>query len=115
MPSERPRRRFQDILDNIERIESYTAGMDGKAFLADARTTDAVERCLLRISEAATKLGDVAEQLCPGPPWRDIRGLGNRLRHEYPTVETPRLWLIVVRDLPSLREACRNAIKRLAE
>jgi uncharacterized protein with HEPN domain len=115
VPSEQPRRRFQDILDNIGRIERHTAGMDAAAFLADARTIDAVERCLLRISEAAVKLGDAAERHCPGLPWREIRGLGNRLRHDYSMVETPRIWLIVVRDLPALRAACDKAIARFAE
>ena len=45
-------------------------------FLADAKTLDAVERCLARISEAAIKLGADAERLCPQIPWRDIRGIG---------------------------------------
>jgi hypothetical protein len=43
----------------------------------------AVERHLQKISEAAVRLSDHAEILCPGVPWRNIRGIGNFLRHEY--------------------------------
>ena len=60
--------------------------MDAALFAADDKTADAVERCLARISEATVKLGEDAELLCPGPPWRDIRGLGNHLRHAYKRV-----------------------------
>jgi hypothetical protein len=72
-----PSERFRDILDNVERIERYTAGMSYDAFESDGRTRDAVERCLLRISEAAIRLdrmGAIASELCPTIPWADIRG-----------------------------------------
>ena len=52
MPSSDPIQRFEDILDNVGRIEGYTTGMDAHAFLEDTKTYDAVERCLERISEA---------------------------------------------------------------
>ena len=71
MPSKDPVQRFQDILENVSRIEVYTARMNAERFLEDLRTYDAVERCLERISEAAKKLGDEAEVLCLGQ-----RGLG---------------------------------------
>jgi uncharacterized protein with HEPN domain len=50
--------------------------MDGAAFLEDHKTYDAVERCLERISEAARKIGVLAEELCPGIAWAEIRALG---------------------------------------
>ena len=113
MPSSDPARRFRDILENITRIEAYTAGLDRPAFRADGRTIDAVKRCLSRISEGATKLGADAELLCPGLPWPDIRGLGNRLRHEYAGINPDRIWLIVEDDLSALRNDCEAALARL--
>ena len=38
------------------------------AFTADAKTRDAVERCLERISEAARKLGEQAPRLVVNHP-----------------------------------------------
>ena len=46
---------------------------DVRAFVGDPKTYDAVERCLKRISEAASKLGPRAEELRP-------RDMGNRRR-----------------------------------
>ena len=65
MPSKDPVQRFEDILENITLIEEFTTGMNQADFTQDLKTHNAVERCLERISEAAKKLGDVAETLCP--------------------------------------------------
>ena len=113
MPSKDPVVRFEDILENVARIEQYTSGMDAAAFASDIKTSDAVERCLARISEAAVKLGDEAESLCPDVSWRDIRGLGNRLRHEYTAVDTQRIWLMAEKDVQPLKDACRAALRKL--
>ena len=48
MPSSDPVQRFEDILENIVRIEKHTAGMDCTSILEDHKTYDAVERCLER-------------------------------------------------------------------
>ena len=79
LSSSRPIDRLKDIIDNIDAIASYTAGMNRDQFLLDNKTYDATERCLSRISEAASKLGLLAEELAPNRPWNDIRGIGNRM------------------------------------
>jgi uncharacterized protein with HEPN domain len=109
--SERYRAALTDIVENIEAVESYALGMDRATFASDRRTSDAVERCLMRISEAAIRLGDAAARLCPDQPWPDIRGIGNHLRHRYDRVEASTIWLVVTRDLPLLKRACIAALK----
>ena len=114
MPSSKPARRFEDILENALAIERYTEGMDMGAFMADAKTRDAVERCLERISEAAAKLGETAPKLAPEQPWQQIRALGNQIRHEYDRLRAERLWEIVKDDLPGLQRACEQALEKLS-
>ena len=84
MPSSDPAQRFQDILGNIDRIQRFTQHLNLETFREDEKALYAVKHALLIICEAASKLGEVAPQLCPEIPWADIRGLGNRLRHEIP-------------------------------
>jgi uncharacterized protein with HEPN domain len=115
LPSEKPARRLEDIIENARAIQLYVAGMDLTEFERDQKTYDAVERCLERISEAAAKLGDLASSLMPGQPWQEIRALGNRLRHEYDAIRDDRLWDIVQIDLPPLCAACDEALRRLRE
>src|ERR1017187_453324 len=115
LPSEKPARRLEDIVENAQAVLRYTAGMDEVAFEGNRLVYDAVERCLERISEAAAKLGELAPVLIPDQPWRDIRALGNRLRHDYDDISQDRLWDIVQTDLPLLSAACVNALRRLRE
>ena len=75
------RRWFSDIADAIGLIGQFTSGMDFETFRSDPMAVSAVERKLQIISEAAARLGSEAEQRIPDQPWRDIRGIGNQLRH----------------------------------
>jgi uncharacterized protein with HEPN domain len=111
--SERLVRRFEDILENIVRIEQFTAGLDFSAFCQNEKTVFAVLHALLIISEAARRLADSAEELAAGPPWKDIRALGNVLRHQYDDVETVVVWRIVCDDLPALKTAVEGALRDL--
>jgi uncharacterized protein with HEPN domain len=115
LPSDKPGRRLEDIVENVQVIQGYVAGMELTEFGRDQKTYDAVERCLERISEAAAKLGDLAASLVPGQPWQEIKALGNRLRHEYDAIREDRLWDIVQIDLPPLCAACEEALRRLRE
>ena len=63
MPSDKPLQRLNDILENIEWIIEYTHGQRYADFARDRLTRDAVERCLLRISEAASKLEGVIDNI----------------------------------------------------
>jgi uncharacterized protein with HEPN domain len=113
LPSSRPIDRFTDILRNIDAIASYTKGMDEEQFFNDRKTYDACERCLSRISEAAIKLGDLAEQLAPDQPWNDIRGIGNWLRHDYPDIAEDTIWKTIAEDLQPLRGDCERVLQKL--
>jgi uncharacterized protein with HEPN domain len=87
LPFREPALSLQDIIDGIDMIVEFVRDMDLEAFREDPKTVAAVERKLLLISEAAVRLGDDAERLCPGLPWRNIRGIGNWLRHRYDSVD----------------------------
>lgn len=113
MPSNNPEQRLQDILDNIARIRRFSEGTDFDSFRRNEQQLYAIQHALLIISEAASKLGDLAPQLCPEIDWRDVRGLGNRLRHEYSGIDLARLWRVVENDLTPLHEAVERALAKL--
>jgi len=111
LPSEKPLRRLRDILDNVARIERFTADMDFDAFQANEQAVFASLHALLIISEAARKLGDQAEVLVPGQPWAGIRSLGNVLRHEYDRVNPEVVWRVIRNgDLAALKRAVSEAL-----
>lgn len=69
---------------------------------------DAVERQLLILSEAATKIRGVVEPLEPGIDWHAIRGVGNFIRHDYDGVEDDIIRQVLTTELGSLSEVCRR-------
>jgi len=115
VPSNDPVQRFTDIIDNIDHVEQFTRGLNAKTFAANHQVIFAVKYALMIISEATAKLGDIAADLRPDIPWREIRGLGNRLRHEYDIVDLARIWLLIERDLPPLKAACQDALQILSK
>lgn len=112
MPFEERKLPLTDILESIAAIDRFVAGMDLDGFAADERTQAAVERKLLTISEAAIRLKDEAELLCPGVPWRDIRGIGNWLRHQYDRIDLETIWNTIQDDLPPLKLAVEKALEQ---
>jgi uncharacterized protein with HEPN domain len=110
LPFREPALPLRDIVDGIAMIEEFTRGMDFEFFREDAKTVAAVERKLLSISEAAARLGEQAPELCPELPWRNIRGIGNWLWHQYDRVDVETVWRTVVEDLPPLAASVKKAL-----
>ena len=99
-----PRVYLAHILECAEKIEQFTA--DGKSrFLQDAMVQDAVLRNFSIIGEAAKRLDDSYRTAHPEIPWRALAGLRDILVHQYEGVDLERVWAIVERELPNLREA----------
>lgn len=96
------RLRIQDMLEAIERIQDYTAGMNAVDFCADRKTIDAVIRNLEVIGEAARHVPDEIVAQYPELPWEEMRGMRNILIHEYFGVSVPILWHTVTANLPLL-------------
>jgi uncharacterized protein with HEPN domain len=107
MSSENPRKRFEDMLGQIERIESHIDGVDYEAFLENLLVYDAVERCLERICEAARKIGNGYDAMYPEVEFHRLRDFGSKLRHDYDAILSDRVWTAVKERLPLLKAACR--------
>ena len=103
---------LRDIIESIAMIQQFTMGMDFAAFCEDPKTVAAVERKLLLIAEAAVRLGREAPFIVPEIPWRNIRGMGNWLRHQYDRVDLQTVWNTVTDDLPALKTSVLEAIKQ---
>ena len=113
MPSSRPRRRLEDIVANARSIIDDVRGLSEVDCLADRLLQDAVLYRLLRISEAAKKLGPAAESMMPEQPRTQIRAFGNAMRHDYDEIRLDQVWIIVLRDIPVLLAAVERSLRDL--
>lgn len=115
MPSSHPVQRLEDVVRNCDNILNYMAGLDLDGYMAAPQMMrDAVERCFMRISEAACKLGDYLDNIYPDVDWEGARGVGNILRHQYDEVENPTIYWAAVEDVPKLRQSALDELARLS-
>jgi uncharacterized protein with HEPN domain len=98
-------------LTSIQRVHEFVGVMTFEEYTEDEKTASAVERQLQIITEASIRLTDEDRALCPGIPWQALRGLGNRLRHAYHTIDNEQIWNIVCKDLPPLKEAIERTMR----
>jgi len=93
-----------DIQQACDKIGGYVSGMSFEDFCADTRTVDAVVRNLEIIGEASRGIPDDKKFLKPEIDWAAIRGLRNRIVHEYFGLSLSVIWAIVQTDLPVLAQ-----------
>jgi uncharacterized protein with HEPN domain len=101
-----------DIIEAAERALRYVQGLTFDQFAADARTVDAVSYAIVVIGEAAKAVPEPVIRAAPEIPWADVRGMRNRVAHEYFGVDVKVLWQTVRDDLPPLIETLRALAAR---
>ena len=83
MPDRKPSAIIRDILQSIEHIQLYTTDLSYENFTHHFM---AVEACLYNIQvigEAVSKLPAPVKESEPSIPWALMKGMRNRLIHEY--------------------------------
>ncbi len=112
MPSKNPAQRLADIIDNVDAIHAFTAGLDFQDFREDRRTVYAVVRALEIISEASRRLPDILLDRHPEIDWAAVKAAGNVYRHEYEAVDEALIWHTVRHDLAALRSVANEEFLR---
>ncbi len=112
MPPRDWRLRANDILEAAERAQIYVQGLTLEQFAADPRNVDAVSYAIMVIGEAAKSIPESVAIAAPDIPWSDIRGMRNRIAHEYFGVDLEVLWHTVTDDLPQLYLMFRALLDR---
>ena len=95
----------QHMLQAAEDACSFVEGLNKHDFLADKRTQQAVIMSLIVLGEAATKVMDQHADFAgqhPEIPWRNMRGMRNRIAHGYFEINLDVVWDTVQSALPKL-------------
>jgi uncharacterized protein with HEPN domain len=99
----------KDYLGHIEDAailaSGYVRGMTRQDFLEDRKTQQAVIYNILIIGEAATRIiNEYPDFIAAHPdiPWREMRGIRNRMAHGYYELDLPIVWDTVTTSLENL-------------
>ncbi len=89
-----------------EHILDFSSGMSFQEFTEDLRTQQAIIMNILLIGEVATKLVQKFPGITttyPDIPWNNIRGMRNRIAHEYFDLDLSVMWKTIHTAIPNLQ------------
>jgi uncharacterized protein with HEPN domain len=99
--------RIVDMREAIERIRSFvTRGRS--AFFGDLRTHEAVAYEVLKLGEAASRVGSAFRRAHPKVPWSRLAALRNEIIHEYFRVDLDDLWEFVDSEMGDVERLLRD-------
>ena len=104
---------LRDILDAIDKIETYTSSVDFEMFSKNPMMIDAVLMNIAVIGEAAKKVPDEIKESYPEIPWKEISGMRDRIIHDYFGIDIEIVWQTVIKDIPYLKNAIKQIYKKL--
>ena len=99
-----------DILDSIQRIESYTVSVSKEDFLGNFMMQDAVMRQIEIIGEASNSISEEFQEEHDHLPWSQMRAIRNKIVHDYRGINLHIIWDTIQKDLPALKEQVREIL-----
>ncbi len=92
------------MIGYIEKITTYCRDYDYESFTENPLLTEACVFNLSQLGELATKLDKEFTEKHSDIPWHQMRGLRNKIVHDYEGVNLKLVWEIISCDLPELKE-----------
>jgi len=102
---------LNDILESLKKIKKYTDGMTFEDFLKDDKTIDACVRNFEIIGEVSSKIDEDFKLLHPEIEWNRMKGLRNRLIHDYSGIDYELVWIVISEYLDDLENQIQKILK----
>ena len=103
---------IKDIVDAIESIEKFVAGMNFEEFKNDDKTVSAVVRKLEIIGEATKNIPDEIKEKYPKLPWKEMAKIRDKLIHGYFSVDFEIVWKVIKEELPLLKPKIEGILQK---
>ncbi len=109
--SKDPKILLQHILESVDALREYVAGMSEEEFLSNMEKQDSAERRLQIVGEAIVQLPHEFKDKYPGIPWAKVAGLRNRLVHEYFDVDHKLVWNTIEKSMPEFKKQIETLLE----
>lgn len=101
---------IQKIISYIDDIEQYVTGLEAKDFLDDKKTITACAFTVSQIGEIVKEITTDTMNKYNFIPWNSIRGMRNRIVHDYENIDLSVLWGTIRKSLPELKDKLKEII-----
>ncbi len=115
MSERKPSGIIEDILKCIEHIQSYTGKLSFETFSSHFMTVEACLYNIQVIGEAVSQLPEDVKENNPQIPWSLIKGMRNRLIHEYFGTDLQLVWNVIKNELPAFENDLKTIHAALSE
>ncbi len=103
--------RIEHILDAVNKIQRYTAGMSLETFSESDITVDAVIRNFQIIGEATRHIPDDIQTDHTEIPWSFMQGMRHILVHDYDGIRLDIVWDTIQDNLPELIDPLKRMLE----
>ena len=99
---------LNNIITDLSFVLTHTKGMSSEDFESNELLLDSVMFRLIQISENSDRLTPEFKEVHSDIPWHAMRGLRNRIVHDYGKVDMSIIYDTVINDLPELLRDIEN-------
>lgn len=96
------------IINHINSILKYTEDVNYTTFKNDSMMVEACVFNLSQIGELVNKLDKDYIESNPNIPWFKVRGLRNKIVHDYEGVNLKLIWEIINKDIEVLKDQLKE-------
>lgn len=104
---------LNEILTCIEHVRTYTVALSFEEFSSNFMVTEACLYNIHIIGEAVNHLPEELKARNPDIPWSLVKGMRNRLIHEYFGTDLPIVWNVIKEYLPTFKHQLEQVIEKL--
>ncbi len=101
---------IQKIISYIDDVEEYIKGLEAKMFFDDKKTITACAFTVSQIGELVNEVSEETMNVYEDIPWKSIRGMRNRIVHDYENIDLSVLWGTIKESLPELKDKLKDII-----
>lgn len=99
---------FIKMVEYVEKAMKYVNGYNFEQFCKDEKTVDATIFAISQIGELVKNISKETMNKYNDIEWNMIKGLRNRIVHDYEGISLKSIWYVVENDLIELKEKYRR-------
>lgn len=92
---------LKKILSYINDVEQYITNYNIELFFKDKKTMAACAFAVSQIGELAKEISEDTQERYDYIPWRSIKGMRNKIVHDYENIDLVVLWGTIDESLPT--------------
>lgn len=102
---------FMKMIEYIDKSIKYTEGYTFEQFEKDEKTIDATIFTISQIGELVKNISKETMSKYSNIEWNMIKGLRNRIVHDYEGISLKSIWFVINNDIVQLKKDIQNILK----